>query len=127
VVEGGAFPSDPAESYSDHEFCIGEPYLYQPTMAFYEQIVRILFYFADPNGDECLTQDEFFAIVGQARSGMPAFQGYLTQFFNYCDETAVDETAASGVLTYHELNTCIAESPDQFGGEELIEMAQILF
>lgn len=108
------------EQYSDPEFCIGEPYLYQPVISFYEQIIRILFFYADPDGDDCVTKDEFFAIVGQARAGMPAFLDYLTQFFNFCDADG------TGILTWYELNDCIATTPE-FSGDDEIEMAQVLF
>ena len=82
-------------------------------------MTHILFDFADADGDDCVNKDEFFYIVGQSAGGMTDFQESLGAHFNACDES----NESSGVLTWAELNNCLATANDA----ELTEMAQALF
>lgn len=62
-----------------------------------------------------------FAIVGQSRMGMPALTEFMRNQFFMCDDILNN----SGVLTWAELNNCIAMDPNMSG--EMVEMSQVLF
>ena len=95
------------QQYDSPGFCVGEPYL--DDVSFLMPMTRILFIFADTDGDDCVNKDEFFYIVGQSAGGMEDFIQIAGDNFDACDNA----NEASGVLTWAELNNCIAEGDDE--------------
>lgn len=83
TINGGAFVPTMEQQYDSPGFCVGEPYL--DDISFLMPMTRILFIFADGDGDDCVNKDEFFYIVGQSAGGMEDFMQIAGDRFDACD------------------------------------------